>query len=80
MVIGAKMKKYKDKEDFINKQLKDSMAKIQGAINLLDNSASHFARNKMVGLYQKLGYILLQINNWNESKENENDQNSGVHE
>lgn len=71
------MKKYNDKNDFVNKQLKDAMAKIQGAINLLDNSASHFARNKMIGLYQKLGYILQQINNW---PENENNKDSNISE
>jgi len=72
-----KMKKYKNREDFINKQLKDLMAKTQGAINLLDNSATHFARNKMIGLYQKLGYIYQQINNWDT---NENNQNSNIPE
>ena len=58
------MKKYKNKKDFIEKQLKDSLAKTQGAINLIDNSSTHFARNKMLGLYQKIGYILQKINAW----------------
>ena len=58
------MKKYKSKKDFIEKQLKDSLAKTQGAINLIDNSSTHFARNKMLGLYQKIGYILQTVNSW----------------
>jgi len=75
------MKKYKSKKDFIEKQLKDSLAKIQGAINLIDNSSTHFARNKMLGLYQKIGYILQKINSWESlegdvEENNENNKNS----
>ena len=68
------MKNYKDRDDFINRQLKDSMVKVQGAINLLNTNAVILSRNKMLGLYQKLGYILQQINNW-EDNENNNDSN-----
>jgi len=72
------MKKYENEKDFMVKQLKDSMAKTQGAINLLDNSATHFARNKMLGLYQKLGYILQRVSNWTE--DNESNQDSDISE
>ena len=68
------MKNYKDRDDFINRQLKDSMVKVQGAINLLNTNAVILSRNKMWALYQKLGYILQQINNW-EDNENNNDSN-----
>lgn len=63
-------KKYKNKDDFIIKQLKDAMAKIQGAMHLLDNSATHFARNKMLGVYQKLAYIFQKVSEWDKSENN----------
>jgi len=70
------MKKYENEKDFMVKQLKDSMAKTQGAINLLDNSSTHFARNKMLGIYQKLGYMLQRVSNWTE--DNESNKNSDI--
>jgi hypothetical protein len=67
-------KNYKNKEDFIIKQLKDTLAKIQGAINLIDTSTTHFARNKMLGVYQKIGYILQKVSqDWQETNENNKD-------
>ena len=67
--------KNKDKKDFLIRQLKDSMAKAQGAINLIDNSPSHFARNKIFGLYQKLGYILQSVSGWEDWDSDENNKN-----
>ena len=73
--------KYKSEKDFMVKQLKDLIAKTQGAINLIDNSPTHFARNKMLGLCQKLGYMLQRVSNWtDETGENESNQDSDISE
>jgi len=69
------MAKYKNEKDFMVKQLKDSMAKAQGAINLIDKGGTYFARNKMLGIYQKLGYMLQRVSNWTD---NENNQDSDI--
>jgi len=73
VIRGKMIKKYKNKDDFVIKQLKDTLAKIQGAINLIDNSPTHFARNKMLGIYQKVGYILHKVSQ--EWEDNENNKN-----
>lgn len=45
-------------KDFVVKQLKDTMAKVEGAKNLLNNGKIPIAANKLLGISQKLGYII----------------------
>jgi len=49
--------------EFVIKQLKDSMAKVEGIKNLLNNGKIPLASNKLLGLYQKLGYIISRLEN-----------------
>ncbi|MFW6129639.1 MAG: hypothetical protein ACOC56_00555 [Atribacterota bacterium] len=55
------MSKKNNKEidkSYITKQLKDTMAKVEGAKNLLNNGKIPIAANKLLGISQKLGYIV----------------------
>ena len=59
-------------KDFAIKQLKDTMAKIEGVKNLLNNGKILLAHNKILGIYQKLGYIIGQLEK-DESDTNKSD-------
>ena len=48
-------------DKIVKDQIKKTMIKIKGALNLLDNGKIILARNKFLGVYQKLGHILSQL-------------------
>jgi len=42
---------------FLKKQLTELLTKMSGAMNLIDSGSVILARNKMLGIKQKIGYI-----------------------
>lgn len=49
-------------KEFFDKQIKETIAKVHGTLNLLKNGKFVIVRDKLVGISQKLEYILKRIN------------------
>lgn len=47
--------------DEVSKEVKDVMAKVQGAINLLKDGKQVLVNNKLLGIQQKLNSLLLRL-------------------
>jgi hypothetical protein len=45
----------------VSKEIKDTMAKVQGAINLLKDGKQVLVNNKLLGIQQKLNTLLLNL-------------------
>ena len=52
---------------FVKKQIRETMIKVRGALNLIEDNKPIFARNKILGINQKLGYIYNQMEEYEKS-------------
>ena len=55
----------KEKMEPVIKEVQDTMAKLQGILNVLRNAPAVVANNRLIGVYQKLGSFLQRLNEEN---------------